>query len=66
MATSEDGKERPSRVERVRERALQIYEERLASGTPGDEMQDWVRAEAEIRDEAAEERSAGRVASKHQ
>jgi hypothetical protein len=29
--------------------AYQVYEERLASGTPGDDITDWLEAEARVR-----------------
>lgn len=33
----------------VRDRAYQIYRERLEAGADGDELSDWARAEAEVR-----------------
>jgi hypothetical protein len=33
----------------IEEVAYQVYEERLASGTPGDDITDWLEAEARVR-----------------
>lgn len=38
--------------ERIARRAYEIYERRMAEGTDGDEMSDWLRAEAEVREQA--------------
>jgi hypothetical protein len=35
-------------LEAVRRRAFEIYEERTALGTEGDEVGDWLQAEAEV------------------
>ena len=33
----------------IEDTAYQVYEERLASGTPGDDITDWLEAEARVR-----------------
>jgi hypothetical protein len=48
------------REERIRRRAYELYLER--GGAPGDEVEDWLRAERETR-EAAQGRSAERSAA---
>jgi hypothetical protein len=35
-------------AEHVRQRAHEIYEQRIANGLPGDAEGDWLRAEAEL------------------
>jgi hypothetical protein len=36
-------------VERTRQRAHEIYEQRAVLGLPGDALDDWLRAEEELR-----------------
>lgn len=49
---AQDGAGQPS-AERVRQRALEIYERRRALGLPGDSVGDWLQAEEELGSEPA-------------
>lgn len=46
--------EREPRENRIRQRALEIYEDRMATGEPGDAPSDWFAAEREIDEEDRE------------
>ena len=51
-------------AERIRQRAHEFYEQRIAKGLPGDAEGDWLRAEAELAPRA-KPRSRDRARTRH-
>jgi hypothetical protein len=51
-------------AEQIRQRAHEIYEQRIAKGLPGDAEGDWLRAEAEL-GRQAKPRSRDRARTHH-